>query len=749
MSAPGRAGRARRAGGTVRAAAAAAAALAVLLPGPVTAHAAPGVAHSSIHAATAGSDVRLQAVGFSPAVPAISRKAQSLTVRLQLTNDSGRDLSDVSISAQRGQPIGSQSTLNDSFASKSVDTGTGLAVPASKPVTVSVPAGATKTVAFRTVTGLADDGTGICLCADAVYPLDFSAHVTTDGQDEVVADTRTYLPVFKEAVDPVQVGWVWPLLDRPHRLTENSVFTDDALARSVSPGGRLDRALQVLEALPGDIPITVVTDPDLLDELETMASGDYTVQPLGSSKSSKGTGAAAAKAWLDRFTRLLTTNQSLQVSLTPYADPDVQALARHRLTWSTVPPKAMAQNVRRALGGRVPASEVSWPPGGVVGARTLNALARSGTATALLRSNAVAARTTATGLTESVARLRTSSGPVTAGLLDPTEGRLVDTAVAPDSANDAAERLISEIALRADANTGDNHDPAAGYRVLAPGRYVDPGVAAAVKLITATSDSPYTRPTSVRGLSAGRPAHPVRLSGHTSGLPMQLIRTARYADRTAPTILAMIGDQPNSAEAQALADGLPEAIQRVTSGSWRPAESDEFGRLGLAYGAALREQIRSLAHGVRIVKPSSGYTLGSQDSSLPVTIENQLSFPVTVDVNVSTENGLPGYQSGKVKPQTIAASSKQTVQVPSHVDRSGPLKLEAQLLSPNGVALGSPVPFSVRATIFGTVGLIITVGAGAVLVAALLVRLVGQLRRRRRPAGPAPAPQGELHEVGT
>ena len=742
------AGRAGRAGRLLRAGAVAAAALAtVLLPGVTTGGA----------SAAPGSDVTLQAVGFSPAVPVISQKPQALTVHLQLTNDSDRNLTHVTISAQRGVPIGSQSTLNDSFAANSIDTGSGLPVPASKPVTVSVPAGTTTTVAFRTVTGLADDGTGICLCADAVYPLDFTAHVSTGGQDEVVAATRTYLPVFKEAVDPVQVAWVWPLLDRPHRLAQSSVFTDDALARSVSPGGRLDRALQVLEALPAGLPVTIVTDPDLLDELETMASGDYTVQPLGSSKATKGTGAAAAKAWLDRFTRLLTTNQSLEVSLTPYADPDVQALAQHRLTWSTVQPKAMAQNVRRALAGRVPVSDVSWPPGGVVGARTLNALARSGTSTALLQSNAVATRTTATKLTESVARLRTSSGPVTAGLLDSTEGKLVDAAIAPDSANDASERLISEIALRADKNTADNTTggttggtpvPAAAYRLLAPARYVDPAVAAAVKLITLTSTSAYTRPTSVQGLTAGRPARPVRLTGRATGLPPQLIRTARYADRTVPTILAMIGDHPDSA-AQDLADGLPEAIQRVTSGAWRPAETDEFGRRGLAYGAALREQIRSLVDGVRIVKPSSGYTLGSQDSSLPVTIENQLPFPVTVDVNVSTQNGLPGYQSGKVKPQTIAASSKQTVQVPSHVDRSGPLKLKAQLLSPNGVALGSPVPFSVRATIFGTVGLIITVGAGAVLVAALLVRLINQLRRRKPPAGPAPAPQGELHEVGT
>ena len=60
--------------------------------------------------------------------------------------------------------------------------------------------------------------------------------------------------------DPVggvaeSVTWLWPLIDRPHRITTSTnggadaVFIDDDLAVAVATSGRLDRALQVLEQI--------------------------------------------------------------------------------------------------------------------------------------------------------------------------------------------------------------------------------------------------------------------------------------------------------------------------------------------------------------------------------------------------------------------------------------------------------------------------------------------------------------------
>ena len=51
-----------------------------------------------------------------------------------------------------------------------------------------------------------------------------------------------------------------------------TVFTDEQLAGEISPGGRLDRALQVAELVAGKVRLTLVVDPDLLDSLAVMAS---------------------------------------------------------------------------------------------------------------------------------------------------------------------------------------------------------------------------------------------------------------------------------------------------------------------------------------------------------------------------------------------------------------------------------------------------------------------------------------------
>jgi phosphoenolpyruvate-protein phosphotransferase len=83
------------------------------------------------------------------------------------------------------------------------------------------------------------------------------------------------------------VAWLWPITDRPHRDAAGE-FTDDELAGQVADGGRLDRAVEVLEQLPRiptadgassgpAVPVTLAVDPALLEELATMAAGPYPV----------------------------------------------------------------------------------------------------------------------------------------------------------------------------------------------------------------------------------------------------------------------------------------------------------------------------------------------------------------------------------------------------------------------------------------------------------------------------------------
>ncbi|HEU5271033.1 MAG TPA: hypothetical protein VFU36_14000, partial [Jatrophihabitans sp.] len=84
--------------------------------------------------------------------------------------------------------------------------------------------------------------------------------------------------------------------------------------------------------------------------------------------------------------------------------------------------------------------------------------------------------------------------------------------------------------------------------------------------------------------------------------------------------------------------------------------------------------------------------------------------------------------------------------IPTHVERLGKFQVVATLQTPDGRQLGLGVELNLRATAIGTVTKVITLAAIAVLVLALLRRLIRRIRsappgggsrsaRHRTPAG--------------
>jgi hypothetical protein len=173
---------------------------------------------------------------------------------------------------------------------------------------------------------------------------------------------------------------------------------------------------------------------------------------------------------------------------------------------------------------------------------------------------------------------------------------------------------------------------------------------------------------------------------------------------------------------------LPLAVQRLESSAWR-----QYPDQGKMLAEQLSTQVHTLLTGVRIVVPKHSYTLASGNSPLPITVHNSLPYPVRIRVQVATLNGLPGFtQRDANKKHTIGPNSTEPLQLNTTVQRPGQIKVQAQLLAPNGAPLGAPVPLTVHSTALGTIGIVITVVAGAVLAFALLVRLTRRVRRRRR-----------------
>lgn len=706
-----------------------AAVLPALLPA-VTSPAQATAAARGTAAARAGDDVvQVRITDITPTAPSRSETPTPLRISLSLTNTSSEALAAVNVAAFRGEPVGNQQALDSVIADATPPTD-GLKVTPTKPVTVSLPAKASTIAVFSTTISVLNEG-GLCQCLDAVYPL----HLVATADGTAVGSATTFVPSQLQPATKTKVAWVWPLIDRPHRLTEETVFTDDDLAASVA-GGRLDRVLQVVERLGSGVPMTLVADPELLDELQVMATGRYTVRTTDGTL--PGTGQAAAQAWLDRFAALLVGRPGTHVSLTPFADPDLRSLAGDDLTWVTTLPAAMARRVSLALAGRALTSDVAWPAGGALPGTALRTLAAGGGRTVVVDSSALRPATR-DGIPTALAKVRTDAGTLTAVGTSPAVQRQVAEAVTAEASATAGSTVLPYLVAETTVRSVQSEDDPS-YAVLTPPRYVDPDPARAVRAITATSSNPFATPVDVRTLGSEPSVRSakMRASATTAGrsLPAANLAADAAAAEALPAITAMLG---RSRDARIAVAGLAYGRQRVASSAWRPLALSPFpAATGGEYAAALSERIGTFLDGVRILTPSSGsgsYTLGSQDSSLPITVENTLPYPVSIVVGVSTRDGLPGYdQTGALGAQRIAANSKQTVQVPSRLDRSGRIPIEASLAAPSGRPLGVAVQLYVRSTVFGTIGVVITVVAGGVLAVALIVRFGRRLARLRRKA---------------
>ena len=669
--------------------------------------------------------VKVTVLSVTPSTPTLSHKPQPLTVQLSLVNTTDQSLDKVTISGERGNPIDSQQALDQSIAHPKPpdpDLVGEFNTADRKAVTTALGPRGTTVVQYRSSTDIPTDA-GLCICHNAIYPLYFTIH-TTDvaGSDVTVGTGQTYLPAFKDKPRPVQVSWVWPIIDRPHRLSGDTIFTDDELAASVD-GGRLDRVLSVVRTAGSVVPMTLVIDPALIDELAIMSAGPYQYET--DRKTLPGSGTGAATTWLAQLRAALDANPAIEVDFTPPADPDVESLARNGLTWTVGLSQQAQARVTAALGGHVTSSDIAWPADGSLSKDTLNAVVRQGARTVILSDAALPGGAKPSSARDALASLQTPAGPVLAAVTSSSIQRYVAPVLSVGGIGRAdLPELVSEVAIRAAEDASTSH-----YVVIVAPRYIDPSETAA-QAIRATAhvfwSTPLTlgaaKPPTVQPVDHGQLVPPA--AGSPTLSPVT-IGAAQNLTQAVPALTTML----SSTDANALLGSLPAAVQRAESTAWR---SDT--KAGAAFAEQLRRRTDAIESGVHILKPSSGtYTLAASNSPLPLTVENTLSVSVVVLVRVTSANGLPGFSAGELGRQSIAPNTKVTLHIPTHVDRTGRFVVQAALFTPNNFQLGVAVNLSVHSTALGTIGLIITIVAGAVLVLALLVRLIRRLRN------PAPA----------
>ena len=680
--------------------------------------------------ALSAKSVTMSIADVQPNTPASSHTKQPLTIVLSLRNNTLRTLRDIDVSADRGDPITTQSALDSAITKPTAPDPNLVAHVETVPLRVTLAPSATLKVTFRTTTDIPRDA-AICLCHDAIYPLYFTTTYTANGTTTTLGAIQTYVPAFGTSTPaPVLVGWVWPLLDRPHRLLGDQTFLDDELATEVAAGGRLYRMLQIVSAVAAQVSMTLVVDPDLIDELTIMSTGNYRVDGA-SGATIPGTGGAAATEWLRQLRAVLDENPAMELDFTPFGDPDVQSLDSNGFSWTDALSPSAQTRVTAALGdARTALRDIAWPVNETLSLHTLTKLVRQGTRTVIV--NDATLRGGKSPSTDALAPVETAAGSAIAAVTSSTIEKYVARVLRPGGSGlGGLPELVAEVAIRAVQSMSTSH-----FVVIVPPRYIDAQPATAIRAILATAHTSWSKALPLRMASHTVTAvdhGSLRLQANSPGLPRDTLAAIRYIDESLP---GLVNPSPgesdtflSTADSAALLGPIPAAVQRTASSALLADP-----QLSVSGSSRLRNRIKSLRDGVHLVTPANGaYTLTSSNSPLPITITNRLAVQVKVRMSAVAADGVPGFGAGPIATQTIAPGATEQVKIPAQVDRTGRFLVRVDLTTPNGLPLGSPITLSVRNTALGTVGVAITTAAGIVLILALIVRAIGYLRRRGMP----------------
>lgn len=682
--------------------------------------------------------------GITPLAP---QPTDTLVVTGTLRNVSTTTVSDLDVSLRYGSNrIGSRSEFDDYAAQPN---GT-LPPNRAGAATLALARTSLRPRASETFTlKVPVDSLGLDKRSWQVYEIGVQVVGLTPAGTQTVGRLRTFLPWAPLGVPgvglPTRVAWVWPLVDTPHRIVGRT-FADDTLGTSFASGGRLYALLhagldasvqQTPPAKPRTqrqrqqgitpkqppkvtpVPVTWAVDPMLVQDALDMGGG-YPVNTNG--KTTSGVGAKAARFWLAGLRDGVSRGELLAL---PYADPDIVAAVRSGLGAEVQVSINAGQTLLSSALSSLPLS-YAWPPSGLTDQHTLDTLFAAGVRTVVLSDAAlpiVGGAPNETPGTHAIAEAH--DGKLDALLVDGGLGTIVaDGVAAPDRASLDVQRYLAEtLMIQAELPSDQRTE------VIAPDRRWMPSAAYADALIADTGKVPWIAPVSL-STAASSP-----VSTKVTRGPVAYTRSDRRAELS-PDYLAAVRAIKGRADAfgSILIPGDPQAreydqaILRTLSSAWRSDDTTASERLD-----AVSTSLATTMGRVRIATaPGSFVTLTSHSGTVPVTVSNELDTPVRVVVGISSQH-LKLSGTGRTA-ESIPPHRQIPIDVKATAQTSGVFRLDVALYTPTGQVY-QRVRLFVRSTAYGTVALLITGGATAVLMVAVVVRLVRRgMRARRRVA---------------
>jgi hypothetical protein len=747
-------------------------------PGPV-----PGAAATPAQGDVADGPLRLELAEMSPRV-VTAGGPRDLVVAGTLTNTGDVPVRDLGIRVQRGNPVTTEGALRDALDGTAR---TDAVTPQFMPLPELAPGAQLPVRLTLPLRGAPE--TSLALNATGVHELLVNVNGSPgDGARARLAAVRMLLPVLSLPPDPaapdqvpeattggaIPFSLLVPITDVPRRLAtvpgEPTLLTDDDLAASLSPDGRLGGLVATLARnAPADSRVREATclaiNPELVETAAQMRSQDgyQVVGPDGNPV--PGTGGAAAGQWLDQ---LAAVARGGCVIALPYADADLVALTRAGMADLATRAVTDGRSVLQGILQTPVVPDVTWPVEGAVDDATLAMAAKAGGRSLLLSADALEqGRTTYdsgvlpiaggqraqfTVLTDPLLTRAAAGVPDVPGgdLGAVRSGSTPSLSPAGTASALSTQDLIGALTFRTqEPANGATRTP--GPLVLAPPHQWTADGAATDALLGAVDQLLDVGRIVPRGLddvlsigpSTGAAALPITYPLHVGGREV----TGPALD----TIRSTTGDIEDLASAVVPNSGVgvspDDALTPLRRGLLRPASSAWRTRPDAAEGAAtaLADRVAGLRGSIRVLEPPGPYSLGTSDAPILITVANGLPVTVRVDVEILPSSGL---RVAPIEPQEVPPLGRRQVRVSAEVTRSGQFSVQAAVRTPDGELLGQPSRLRVRSTAYGTITVWLTASAGILLVVLAGRRVVRRIRgepKTPRPGSgpPPPLPEGQ------
>jgi hypothetical protein len=616
-----------------------------------------------------------------------------LRVRGQLINQSGSDYQRVSVRLLfSSQPMTSRGELEAYADGKGPEPA--RAGP-DRQLTASLPADGQQRFALYLPArqmGLATFG---------VYPISVEVY---NGLGALLGRQRTLVTYYSKTaqIAKTKVAWVWPVIDQPHR-SDDDTFLDGNLERQFG-GGRL--AGLVAAAAHTSTPVSWLLDPSLVDDAAQMASDDgYTIKSSTKDSVHRYRNVAAS-SWL---TSLHAAIGDEQVIATPYADPDVMALAQHHMPKDVKAATDAGVRSLTAAGVTRATTSVSAPPDGIADQATLTALAASGARTVLLSSAILPDLQAQTYTPDPLVRKNVSGKAMNLIAYDDTLRKVLDMDTSePGGTVLAEQRFLAETAMI----TGEKpYDPRT--IVITPPRRWDPSPAFAKAVLSDSSGAPWLRPVTLDNVESVKPvSRTFQPPKNTSGLSGTYLRQVRELDARIDRFTSILRPQESA---------FTLGVSRAESSAW-----NGHSRRGKALRQRLDAELKQDIGKIEVL--NDGITLFGRSARIPITISNGLSDgTVVVTLHAYSKNDTRLRVNDVDRTLTLAPGHKDQVTLNMKAAANGPAYVGIELLTPDGLTFGDTHLLRVNASGYGGTALLITGVSLAVLFLGIGVRV---LRRR-------------------